>query len=105
MRGRVVILLLAAFCASALGVGKAAAQNVVPKTQAEPRANCPGFIANNSLRAIPAAFRLATLDAGQVRLTYIGHATFLIESPQLVRIATDYNDYVKPPVLPDIVTM
>ena len=34
-----------------------------------------------------------------------GHATFLIESPQLVRIATDYNDYVRPPVLPDIATM
>jgi L-ascorbate metabolism protein UlaG (beta-lactamase superfamily) len=35
----------------------------------------------------------------------VGHATFLIESPELVRIATDYNDYVRPPVLPDIVTM
>ena len=40
-----------------------------------------------------------------MRITYIGHSTFLIESPRLVRIATDYNDYVKPPVLPDIVTM
>jgi len=40
-----------------------------------------------------------------VRLTYVGHATFLIESPQLVRIATDYNDFVRPPMLPDIVTM
>src|SRR5262249_54343608 len=36
---------------------------------------------------------------------FLGHATFLIESPQLVRIATDYNDYIKPPLLPDIVTM
>jgi hypothetical protein len=35
----------------------------------------------------------------------VGHSTFLIESPQLVRIATDYNDYVKPAVLPDIATM
>ena len=40
-----------------------------------------------------------------MRINYIGHSTFLIESPKLVRIATDYNDYVKPPVLPDIVTM
>lgn len=40
-----------------------------------------------------------------MRVSYIGHSTFLIESPQLVRVATDYNDYVKPPVLPDIVTM
>ena len=48
--------------------------------------------------------RLA-LNADQVRFTYVGHSTFLIESPQLVRIATDYNDYVRSPVLPDIVTM
>ena len=40
-----------------------------------------------------------------MRINYIGHSTFLIESPRLVRIATDYNDYVKPPILPDIVTM
>ena len=46
-------------------------------------------------RVMPAAFNLAALNADQVRLTFIGHATFLIESPQLVRIATDYNDYVQ----------
>ena len=40
-----------------------------------------------------------------MRITFVGHATFLIESPQLVRIATDYNDYVRPPILPDIITM
>jgi L-ascorbate metabolism protein UlaG (beta-lactamase superfamily) len=40
-----------------------------------------------------------------VRISYTGHSTFLIESPQAVRIATDYNDYVRPPVLPDIITM
>ena len=40
-----------------------------------------------------------------MRITYIGHSTFLIESPKLVRIATDFNDYVRPPLLPDIVTM
>jgi len=35
----------------------------------------------------------------------VGHSTFLIESPQGVRIATDYNDFVRPPVRPDIATM
>ncbi len=54
---------------------------------------------------MPAAFRLAALKADEVRLSYIGHSTFLIESPQRVRVATDYNDYVRPPLLPDIVTM
>jgi L-ascorbate metabolism protein UlaG (beta-lactamase superfamily) len=67
--------------------------------------NCPGLVAADRPRVFPAALRLAALNADQVRLTYIGHASFLIESPQLVRIATDYNDYVRPPVVPDIITM
>ncbi len=84
---------------------------------------CPGLVADDGAAVIPAAWRtshaltgalggsnsgvfhLAALNSDQVRLTFLGHATFLIESPQLVRIATDYNDYVKSPVLPDIVTM
>src|SRR6202035_2328494 len=47
--------------------------------------NCPGLVAADRPRVIPAAFNLAALNADQVRLTFIGHATFLIESPQLVR--------------------
>ena len=81
---------------------------------------CPGLVAGDRARVIPAAWRagalnlggpnsgafnLAALNSDQVRLTFLGHATFLIESPQLVRIATDYNDYIRPPLLPDIVTM
>jgi len=69
------------------------------------RENCPGLLAADRPPAIPAAFKLAALDADQVRITFLGHATFLIESPQLVRIATDYNDYVRTPVVPDIATM
>jgi hypothetical protein len=66
--------------------------------------SCPGLVAARP-PFVPAAFHLAALERGQARLTYVGHSTFLIESPQLVRIATDYNDYVKPTVLPDIATM
>jgi beta-lactamase family protein len=81
---------------------------------------CPGLIAGDRAKVIPAAwhaaapnlgglnsgaFSLAALNSDQVRLSFLGHATFLIESPQLVRIATDYNDYIRPPLLPDIVTM
>jgi L-ascorbate metabolism protein UlaG (beta-lactamase superfamily) len=75
-----------------------------PTAKPEMVENCPGLVASDKARLRPAALRVA-LDADQVRITYVGHATFLIESPQLVRIATDYNDYVRPPVLPDIVTM
>ena len=86
--------------ASAQGAGPAA-----PVAKPEMVQSCPGLVAARPPAAIPAAFRLAALQADQLRLTYIGHSTFLIESPQLVRIATDYNGYIKPPVLPDIVTM
>ena len=84
-----------------------------PAASPEAAQNCPGLVANNRAeqpRLIPASFQpmpfhVAALNADQVRITFVGHATFLIESPQLVRIATDYNDYVRPPLLPDIVTM
>ena len=68
---------------------------------------CPGLIASDRPRVTPAALaalRLA-LNPDQIRVTYSGHSTFLIESPQGVRIATDYNDYIRPSVVPDIATM
>jgi L-ascorbate metabolism protein UlaG (beta-lactamase superfamily) len=76
-----------------------------PGSKPEMRESCPGMVAGNVPRVLPVAARLTALASDQVRITFIGHATFLIESPRLVRIATDYNDYVKPPVMPDIVTM
>ena len=54
---------------------------------------------------VPASLQVAALKGDEVRISYVGHATFLIESPQGVKIATDYNDYVKPRVIPDIATM
>jgi len=75
-----------------------------PAAKPEMRENCPGLVASKAPRAIPAAFQLA-LNPDQVRISYSGHSTFLVESPQLVRVATDYNDYVRPMVLPDIATM
>lgn len=52
-----------------------------------------------------ASVRLAELQFGEVRINYVGHSTFLIESQKGVRIATDYNDYVRPSVVPEIATM
>ena len=42
---------------------------------------------------------------GGVSITFLGHASFLIESPAWVRVVTDYNDAIRAPVTPDIVTM
>ena len=69
------------------------------------RENCPGLISKDRPPVLPAALKLAALGADQVRLTFVGHASFLIESPQGVRVVTDYNDYRKPMVIPDIITM
>jgi len=76
--------------------------------EAQPRPSderCPRLVAEETPRILPAAFKFAALGAGEVRLTFIGHSTFLIESPQGVTIATDYNDYVRPRIVPDIATM
>src|SRR5713226_8960259 len=109
-RGSLVacMLVMAAVVAGAsLSASAQSAAPAVPAPEAKPEMmeSCPGLVAARPPRPIPAALRLAALAADQVRITYAGHATFLIESPQLVRIATDYNDWVKPPVLPDIATM
>jgi len=50
-----------------------------------------------------------TIGAGatdqSVTLTYIGHSTFLIETPGGVTIATDYSGWYSPPQVPMVVTM
>ncbi|MTI00607.1 MBL fold metallo-hydrolase [Roseibium sp. RKSG952] len=47
----------------------------------------------------------AALAPNEVQIRYIGHSTFEIETPKGVRIATDYNDSVKPRVPPTVATM
>jgi L-ascorbate metabolism protein UlaG (beta-lactamase superfamily) len=49
--------------------------------------------------------RLVAAVEGAVSISFLGHASFLIESPGGVRIVTDYNDAIRVPVRPDIVTM
>src|SRR5450631_2846441 len=107
MRGTSLkIIVLAAWAvaagpASVPSLAQGLAQGAAPPAaKPEMAQSCPGLVARRPPFAVPVA-----LNADQVRISYIGHSTFLLESPQLVRIATDYNDYVKPPVLPDIATM
>jgi L-ascorbate metabolism protein UlaG (beta-lactamase superfamily) len=101
MRGLIVAAALLASQSFAL------AQSELP-TDAKPEMRVPGclgFVADRSPVFKPVAFRPAALEQAQVRINYVGHSTFLIESPGGVRIATDYNDYVRPMVVPDIATM
>lgn len=52
----------------------------------------------------PAQFSRIALEASQVQFTFVGHSTFLIESPSGIRIATDYSGYASG-IVPDVVTM
>lgn len=54
---------------------------------------------------VPAAFLLAQAKPGEVGLTFLGHSSFLIETAGGASAVTDYNGYIRPPKLPDIVTM
>ena len=64
-------------------------------------AACTGVIAGRNPLFRPAS----TGTEGAVNVTFLGHASFLIESPAGVTIVTDYNDLIRAPVTPDIVTM
>lgn len=101
-----VLALAWAFAAIVPASAQMLAQGAAPGAPAakpEMMENCPGLVAERP--PFKPLVRHVALKSDQVRINYIGHSTFLLESPQLVRVATDYNDYVKPPVLPDIVTM
>lgn len=52
-----------------------------------------------------APWRVAARTLGEVRITYLHHATYLIETGQGVRIATDYAGYSGAGPVPDVVTM
>ena len=105
-----------AAAALVLGLGAAPvhAQSLTPPyldslAQAQPNAQrgaapCGlGFVRHR--RGWPSLLRRADAPAGHVKLTFSGHSTFLIETAQGVKAVTDYNDFVRPDVLPDLITM
>lgn len=68
-------------------------------------AGCEPNIASAPPHLTPARYSLVDAVEGNVDLTFIGHASVLIKSPQGVTIVTDLNDYFPPPFPPDIATM
>ncbi len=47
----------------------------------------------------------ASLKSDEIQIRYIGHSTFELETPKGVRIATDYNDAIRPFLPPTVATM
>jgi L-ascorbate metabolism protein UlaG (beta-lactamase superfamily) len=62
-------------------------------------------IATAPARVLPAVYQPAALAAGTVRLTFLGHSSFLIESAGGATAITDFNGMILAPQTPDIVTM
>lgn len=80
-------------------LGRAAA------ARAENDDRCIGPVALRSSLLHQAALSRAAAEASAATITFIGHSTFVIESPGGVTIATDYNDYVRPRTAPLVATM
>ncbi len=53
----------------------------------------------------PSAMNIQAVAGEEVSITYVGHSTFLIETPGGVSIATDFSGWYAPPKAPDVVTM
>jgi L-ascorbate metabolism protein UlaG (beta-lactamase superfamily) len=89
---RVVGIAFAAWCLTLGAAGPALASGCFP-------------VAGVAPRLVPASFQLAALpDGATARLTFLGHASFLIETAGGASAVTDYNGYVKAQT-PDVVTM
>src|SRR5579885_58465 len=101
---RLTILAASLLCLTRTDVLAQSAAPQTPEAKPEMTESCPGLVASQRSPVLPAAIRPG-LAPNEARITYVGHSTFLIESPRLVRIATDYNDYVRPTIVPDIATM
>ncbi|MEO1719556.1 MAG: MBL fold metallo-hydrolase [Pseudomonadota bacterium] len=82
--------------------------NASPSTQAPAVDRCLA-LANRGPQRDPlfqrASVRNVALKPYQAQVSFLGHATFLIESPKGVKIATDYAVAIPPPNIPNIATM
>ncbi len=77
---------------------------VRPVLAAPAVSNCLA-VAEQAPNVIPAEMKFTALNKTEVRVSFVGHSTFLIETAAGVRIATDYAGWAGPGVIPDVVTM
>ena len=98
-------LLLSAM--SALGQG----QGQVPMSQCQavatriPHARYASFQPSSSASLWQATAATVAARGEDVRIPYVGHSTYFIETPEGVGIATDYSGAYQPYRRPDVVTM
>ncbi|MFY7959252.1 MAG: MBL fold metallo-hydrolase [Elsteraceae bacterium] len=69
------------------------------------QAGCPGLVVDNAPLLHRAAFQRSAVPADHVSLTFLGHASYLIETPGGIAAVTDYNGVNIPAFTPDLITM
>jgi L-ascorbate metabolism protein UlaG (beta-lactamase superfamily) len=62
-------------------------------------------LAEGLARVQPASFQVTALQADEVKISFVGHSTFRIETPEGIVAATDYNGRAGEGKVPDLVTM
>jgi len=72
--------------------------------QAKSRICALGLVKNFQPLQLAAATH-TLIPKRHVRITFVGHSTMMIESPQGVSLSTDYNGFNRTSFRPDIVTM
>ncbi|MEO1266052.1 MAG: MBL fold metallo-hydrolase [Pseudomonadota bacterium] len=89
------------------GLARAAAAQSETQEQAQKLApdRCLALASGPRRSLVHRAAATEKLAPYQVRVTFLGHATMLIESPKGVKAATDYALPIPAPNIPNIVTM
>ena len=59
----------------------------------------------SDLQLVQGQKNLALAEREEVSITFVGHSTYFIETPEGIGIATDYSGVYQPSRLPDVVTM
>ena len=79
-------------------------------TYASLAVSAPGYsrclaVAGSQFPVIRASQSMVQQKSGDVKITYLGHSTFLIETPEGIKISTDFTGFAGGETLPDVVTM
>ena len=105
MAARIFSLLPALLVALVLNAAPAVAANCFPVVRAPSPNALALHRASLQTAQAPQSPMPDLLAPGSAEITYLGHSSFLIRSPQNVTAITDYNGINRAVVVPEIVTM
>ena len=95
----------ASLLASAFLISPAIAQEQMAVSQCQAVATRLPAAQFASLDGADSSLTLVQSSAEEVRITFVAHSTYLIETPGGVSIATDFNGYAGAAATPTVVTM